>query len=190
MRPQPQHVAGLALSLFDQFIDLHHLGPDERALLKLAAILHDAGDFVGFDAHHKHTYYLVTHSDLMGLTPEQKEIVANVARYHRKSLPDLSHPGFRKLDRRARTVVRKLAGLLRVADAFDREHLGKVVDVAVRITPGRIALRAIPDSRAPDGDLSLERWTAQRKADLLEDVFGTEVRVDGAEAMAPQKSFQ
>ena len=185
-----QHVAGLALSLFDQFIDLHHLGPDERALLKLAAILHDAGDFVGFDAHHKHTYYLVTHSDLMGLTPEQKEIVANVARYHRKSLPDLSHPGFRKLDRRARTVVRKLAGLLRVADAFDREHLGKVVDVAVRITPGRIALRAIPDSRAPDGDLSLERWTAQRKADLLEDVFGTEVRVDGAEAMAPQKSFQ
>jgi exopolyphosphatase / guanosine-5'-triphosphate,3'-diphosphate pyrophosphatase len=184
-----KHVAAMALSLFDQCADLHHLGPEERSLLKLAALLHDAGDFVGFDAHHKHTYYLITHSDLMGLSPEQKEVVANVARYHRKSLPDLSHPGFRKLDRRLRTVVRKLAALLRVADAFDREHQGKVLDVAVRVTPGRIALRATPNPiAAGDRDLSLERWTALRKADLMEEVFGCEVKVDGAEGMAPTKS--
>jgi exopolyphosphatase/guanosine-5'-triphosphate,3'-diphosphate pyrophosphatase len=186
-----KHVAALALSLFDQCADLHHLGPDERSLLKLAALLHDAGDFVGFDSHHKHTYYIVTHSDLMGLSPEQKEVVANVARYHRKSLPDLSHPGFRKLDRRLRAVVRKLAALLRVADAFDREHQGKVLDVAVRITPGRIGLRATPDpAKAGDRDLALERWTALRKADLMEEVFACEVKVDGAEGMAPTKSFQ
>ena len=186
-----RHVAAMALSLFDQCADLHHLGPEERSLLKLAALLHDAGDFVGFDAHHKHTYYIITHSDLMGLTPEQKEVVANVARYHRKSLPDLSHPGYRKLDRRLRTVVRKLAALLRVADAFDREHQGKVLDVAVRITPGRISLRATPNPRAGgESDLALERWTALRKADLMEDVFGCEVKVDGAEGMGPAKSFQ
>lgn len=186
-----KHVAGIALSLFDQCADLHRLGAEERSLLNLAALLHDAGDFVGFDAHHKHTYYLITHSDLMGLSPQDKEVVANVARYHRKSLPDLSHPGFRKLDRRERTVVRKLAALLRVADAFDREHQGKVIDVAVRLTPGRVALRATPDPRvADDRAIALERWTALRKADLMEEAFGVEVKVDGAEAMAPSKSFQ
>jgi exopolyphosphatase/guanosine-5'-triphosphate,3'-diphosphate pyrophosphatase len=186
-----KHVAAMSVSLFDQCADLHHLGPEERSLLKLAALLHDVGDFVGFDAHHKHTYYLVTHSDLMGLSPEQKEVVANVARYHRKSLPDLSHPGYRKLDRRLRTVVRKLAALLRVADAFDREHQGKVLDVAVRITPGRLSLRATPNPLTTGNrDLSLERWTALRKADLMEEVFACEVKVDGAEGMAPTKSFQ
>ncbi len=185
------HVAALATSIFDQLAELHHLGAEERSLLRLAAILHDVGDYVGFDAHHKHTYYLVTHSDLMGLSPEQKELVANVARYHRKALPDLSHPGYRKLDRKGRAVVRKLAAVLRVADAFDREHQRKVLEVAVRITPGRVSLRAVQDPRVgPDSDLSLERWTALRKADLMEDVFAVEVRVDGAEGLGAAKAFQ
>ncbi|MBL8603548.1 MAG: Ppx/GppA family phosphatase [Myxococcales bacterium] len=182
-----RHVTELACSLYDQFQDLHKLDADDRKLLRLAALLHDVGDYVGFEAHHKHSHYLITHSDLMGLTPEHKEIVANVARYHRKALPDLSHPGYRKLDRRGRMVVRKLAALLRVADSFDREHLGKVADIAVRITPGRIALRAIAAPDRLGDDLSLERWTALRKADLMEDVFEHEVRVDGSESLAPPK---
>lgn len=182
-----RHVVGLALSLFDQLQDVHKLGPAEATLLRLAAILHDVGDFVGFEAHHKHSYYLISHSDLMGLSPADREIVANVARYHRRSLPDLSHPGYRKLDRRGRTVVRKLAALLRVADAFDREHLGKVADVAVRLTPGKIALRAVPSPEGLNADLALERWTALRKADLMEEEFACEVRVDGAEGLAPPR---
>ncbi len=182
-----RHVAALARSLFDQLQDLHKLGPEETSLLRLAAFLHDIGDFVGFESHHKHSYYLIAHSDLMGLSPVDREIVANVARYHRRSVPDLSHPGYRKLDRRGRVVVRKLAALLRVADAFDREHLGKVADIAVRITPGKISLRAVPSPEGLTADLGLERWTALRKADLMEDVFECEVRVDGAEGIAPSR---
>ena len=143
-----------------------------------------------FESHHKHSYYLIQHADLMGLSPSHKEVVANVARYHRKSMPDLSHPGYRKLDRRERTTVRKLAALLRVADAFDREHQGKVLEVAVRLTPGRIALRAVANPKtAGENALSLERWTALRKADLMEDVFECDVKVDGAEAVAPPRAL-
>ncbi len=177
-------VTELSSSLYDQLADVHHLGDEERTWLRLAAILHDIGDFVGYESHHKHTYYLVTHADFMGLTPSAREIVANVARYHRKAHPDLSHPGYRKLDRRGRAVVRKLAAILRVADAFDREHQGKVKDLAVRLTPGRIALRA-----TGDGDLALERWTALRKADLMEDAFECVVKVDGAEGMSDTRVF-
>jgi len=185
-----RHVAGIATSLFDQLVDLHHLGAEERTLLRLAALLHDIGDFVGFESHHKHSHYLITQTDLMGLTPAHKEVVANVARYHRKAMPDLSHPGFRKLDRKDRATVRKLAALLRVADAFDREHHTKVLEVAARVTPGRIALRAVANPNAGvDLDLSLERWTALRKADLMEDVFECDVKVDGAEGVTPPKAW-
>lgn len=185
------HVADVASSLFDQLADLHRMEPEDKRLLRLAALLHDIGDFVGFEAHHKHSHYLITQADLMGLTPLAREVVANVARYHRKALPDLSHPPYRKLDRKARSTVRRLAAILRVADAFDREHEQKVREVAVRITPGRIALRAIPRVR-PDGsepDLALERWTAQRKADLMTEEFQSEVRVDGAETAGALKGF-
>lgn len=184
-----RHVADLAISVFDQLAEVHHLGAEERSLLRLAALLHDVGDFVGFEAHHKHSQYLIAHTDLMGLSPTAKEVVANVARYHRKALPDLSHPAYRKLDRKDRAVVRKLAAILRVADAFDREHQGKVLEVAVRVTPGRLALRAIANPALPDVDLSLERWTALRKADLMEDVFECDVKVDGAEGVTPPKAW-
>jgi exopolyphosphatase/guanosine-5'-triphosphate,3'-diphosphate pyrophosphatase len=179
-----RQVSRLALLLFDQLAEALHLAPEDRSTLQLAALLHDIGDFVGYEAHHKHTGYLITHADLMGLSPNRKELVANVARYHRRALPDLSHPAYRKLDRKDRAVVRKLSALLRVADAFDREHQGKVEDIAVRLLPAKLSLRA-----TGRGDLSLERWTAQRKADLLEDVLEREVRVDGAEGVTPRKTF-
>jgi exopolyphosphatase/guanosine-5'-triphosphate,3'-diphosphate pyrophosphatase len=171
-----RHVVELGTSLFDQLQPLHGLGSEERSWLRLAAILHDIGDFVGYEAHHKHTYYLVSNSELMGLTPEAKEIVANVARYHRKAFPDLTHPGFRKLDRRGRTAVRKLSAILRIADSFDREHLRKVESAVATISGDTVVFRA-----NGAGDLSLERWTASRKADLFEEVFERRVRVEGAE---------
>jgi exopolyphosphatase/guanosine-5'-triphosphate,3'-diphosphate pyrophosphatase len=173
------HVATLSGQLFDLLAAVHNLGFEERLWLRLAALLHDIGDFVGYESHHKHTYYLVAHSEIMGLTPEAKEVVANVARYHRKGFPDLTHPGFRKLDRRGRTAVRKLSAILRLADAFDREHLTKVREIQARIDKGKFNVRA-----RGDGDLGLSLWTASRKADLFEEVFEMEVRVEGAEHVA------
>ena len=126
-------VQNLAGQLFDDLRDVHAMGDRDRLLLRAAAMLHDVGDFVRYDGHHKHSYYLILHSDIMGLTPDERAIVANVARYHRKSTPDPSHPNFRDLDKDARGKVRGLAAILRIADALDREHLGKVDGVqAVR----------------------------------------------------------
>ena len=167
-----QTVMGFAAAIFDDMQLVHGLGPRERLLLQAAALLHDIGDFVRYDGHHKHTYYLVLQSDIIGLTPDERAIVANVARYHRKSLPDRSHGNFRDLDQDARERVRALAAILRVADALDREHRGKIrlVRAAVDKPQNRLVLTLTGDEGR-----DLEEWTVRAKADLMRDVFDLDV---------------
>jgi exopolyphosphatase/guanosine-5'-triphosphate,3'-diphosphate pyrophosphatase len=165
-------VSGLAAQLFDDLREVHAMGDRDRLLLRAAAVLHDVGDFVRYDGHHKHSYYLILHADIMGLTPGERAIVANVARYHRKSTPDPSHPNFRDLDKDARGRVRGLAAILRIADGLDREHLGKVSGVQAAVDPAkrRVVLHLLGRE-----DRELEEWTVQAKADLLREVFGLDV---------------
>ena len=167
-----QLVAQLATRLFDELKQRHGLGRRERLMLQAAALLHDVGDFVRYEGHHKHSYYIIEHSDLMGLTPAERALVANVARYHRKSLPDVSHPNFRELDREGRKTVRALSAILRVADALDREHLGKIQDLRLTLDNGtaRILLDSQPEAE-------LEEWTVAHKASLFRDVFNLEVEL-------------
>jgi exopolyphosphatase/guanosine-5'-triphosphate,3'-diphosphate pyrophosphatase len=173
-------VAELASSLFDDLAEVHRFGPRERLLLQAAAMLHDVGDFVRYDGHHKHSYYLILHSDIMGLGPEERAIVANVARYHRKSAPDASHPNFRELDKDARGKVRGLAAILRIADALDREHKGKVVGARATVAKNRVRLHLTGAT-----DRELEEWTVHAKAELFRDVFALDVVLA---ADAPQKT--
>lgn len=168
-------VSALAAGIFDDMQAVHGLGPRERLLLRVAALLHDVGDFVRYDGHHKHSYYLILNSDIIGLTPDERAIVANVARYHRKSLPDPSHQNFRDLERDARAKVRALASILRIADALDREHLGKVKLVRVAVDRDRRKLRMTIDGAE---DRELEEWTVRQKADLLRDVFDLDVSIE------------
>ncbi len=165
-------VAGFAGSLFDDMQKVHAYGDRERLLLRAAAILHDVGDFVHYNGHHKHSYYLIQHSDIMGLSPDERAIVANIARYHRKSPPDPSHPNFRDLDKDARGKVRALAAILRIADALDREHRGKVdaVRAVVERSKGRLFLFI-----QGEGERELEEWTVHAKSELLRDVFDLDV---------------
>jgi exopolyphosphatase/guanosine-5'-triphosphate,3'-diphosphate pyrophosphatase len=165
-------VSGFAAQLFDDLRDVHSMKDRDRLLLRAAAMLHDVGDFVRYDGHHKHSYYLILHSDIMGLTPDERTIVANVARYHRKSTPDPSHPNFRELDKDARARVSHLAAILRVADALDREHLGKVdgVQGALETNKRRLTLHVMGRE-----DRELEEWTVLAKADLLREVYGLDV---------------
>lgn len=172
-------VSKLALRLFDDLKNVHNLGRRARLLLCAAALVHDVGDFVRYDGHHKHSYYLVLHSDIMGLTPEERAVVANVARYHRKSTPDPSHPNFHELDKDKRATVRALAAILRIADALDREHLGKVGDVRAVVDRSRLLLTIVGDE-----ERELEEWTVKAKAGLLRDVFGLEVAFAEREARA------
>lgn len=167
-------VSTLATSLFDDMGSAHGLGERERLLLRAAAVLHDIGDYVRYDGHHKHSYYLIQHSDIMGLTPEERAIVANVARYHRKSPPDASHPNFRDLDKDARAKVRGLSAILRIADALDREHLGKVKSVEAEVDTGK---RRLTLHITGEEDRELEEWTVRAKSELLRDVFDLDVNI-------------
>lgn len=161
------HVARLSLSLFDQLREVHRLGDEERSLLQAAALLHDVGAFVSYNRHHKHSYYLLYHADLPGFTDRERELIATVARYHRRSAPKDRHPEFAALSPEERIVVRRLAALLRVADGLDRGHHRHVRGVAVSRKGKGLMLDIAAEAGA-----ELEIWSAQQKADLLAEVAG------------------
>jgi exopolyphosphatase / guanosine-5'-triphosphate,3'-diphosphate pyrophosphatase len=172
-----QLVARFGVKLFDDLAPRHRMGPRDRVLLHVAALLHDVGDFVRYEGHHKHSFYLIMHSDLMGILPHERAIVANVARYHRKSPPHVDHDNFRALSREDRARVKALAAILRVADALDREHRAKVADVSARIE-GDTAVLEVQGTE----DRSLEEWTVIAKAGLMREAFGLDVRIIDAGA--------
>ncbi len=171
-----EQVRELAVSLFDQLAELHGLGAEERVLLEAAAILHDIGTFIAASGHHKHSYYLIRASDLVGLAADERELVGLVARYHRRSHPKRTHPGFDVLSREDRDVVLRLAAILRIADALDREHQARVARIDLRLDRRSVGLKLVPED-AKAGDLALERWAIRRKGALFSEVFGLPVEI-------------
>jgi exopolyphosphatase/guanosine-5'-triphosphate,3'-diphosphate pyrophosphatase len=163
-------VSRLALSLFDQLADLHRLGSADRRLLLAAAILHDVGGFISKKGHHKHSFYLLSRSELPGLSPTEMLIVANLARYHRKTLPRTSHPEFTRLSEANRDRTRRLAALLRIADALDRTHIQSVKEVKASAGSKEVKLKL-----DCTGDCLLERWALNQKKNLFEKVFARTV---------------
>ncbi|HSC56647.1 MAG TPA: HD domain-containing protein, partial [Nitrospira sp.] len=164
------HVASLALRLFDQTKRLHNLGATERDWLEYAAILHDIGYLIHERQHHKHAYYLITHSELGGLSGDEIQVIANIARYHRRALPQSKHDGFDALSPKLQRATRILSALLRIADGLDRTHFSVVrtLDVKVGATIKIIAYVT--------GDAQLEAWAAKGRADLFERVFRRRVQ--------------
>lgn len=165
------HVIALALRIFDQTMELHRLQTGERELLEYAALLHEAGMHVSFQSHHKHSYYLISHAGLRGFTADQVAIIANVARYHRKSLPGEDDPNFADLTPTQRKVVTKLAAILRIAVALDRGRQGAVRDVSVAPGDKTVLFRI-----RPRGDAALEHAAAARKGKYFGEVFDRAVR--------------
>lgn len=165
-----RQVTRLALRLFDDLDELHELDDADRSLLLAAAMLHDIGQFVSYRKHHRHSYYLIRHSELPAFSPDQVLLVALVARYHRRARPADGHEGWDELDGESRERVRRLASLLRVADALDREHLSLVESVDARVRGDRVELRV-----EGSGELALEKWALEKKAQLFEEVFELDV---------------
>lgn len=177
--PHARHVAGLAVKLFDELRPEHGLDARSRLLLEVAALLHDIGVFVGIRAHHKHSQYILSVSEVFGLTRDDMAVVANVARYHRRALPQKAHLTYMALDRDTRITVSKLAAMLRVANALDADHLQKVKDA--RIERGPESWFVEVDGV---GDLTLERLVTLARADLFQEVFGRKLAFREREAKA------
>ena len=176
----PKHsanVARLALRLFDQLQAEHGLGRRQRLLLQAAAMLHEVGRFIHTRAHHKHGYYIIANTEIFGLSREEREIVALVARYHRRSCPKNSHLEYTALPRPMRMVVCKLAALLRLADALDRGHAQQVRELTCHPGDGELVIRV-----EGVADLTLERRGLDAKGDLFADIFGLKIRLEEAPA--------
>jgi len=168
--PHARAVAHLATRLFDELRADHGLGVRHRLLLEVAALLHDIGIYVNLRAHHKHAQYLLASSEIFGLSREDMALVSNVARYHRRALPQKAHLPYMALDREARLEVDKLGAILRLANALDADHLQKLRDLRVLREEGVLVLEV--DGA---GDLTIERLAALSRADFFAEVFGARV---------------
>jgi exopolyphosphatase/guanosine-5'-triphosphate,3'-diphosphate pyrophosphatase len=171
-RTHADQVAKLAVLLFDRTQRLHKLNSEARSYLYYAALLHDIGYYISHSEHHKHSYYMISNAELLGFTNEEIEIIANVARYHRKSHPKLKHEGFVKLATdEHRELVRRLSAILRVADGLDRGHIAAVSSFSLTSSRAGLNLALMGNKETPRG-LTLEIWGAERKKLLFEEVFG------------------
>jgi exopolyphosphatase/guanosine-5'-triphosphate,3'-diphosphate pyrophosphatase len=169
-RAHATHVARLALRIFDQTSDLHRFNTGERELLEYAALLHEVGMHVAYQDHQKHSYYLISHAGLRGFTTDQVAIVANVARYYRKSTPDEADDNFAQLTPTQQEIVRRLVAILRIADALDRGRRRAVRDVAVEIAEREVRFHV-----RLRGDADVELASAAKRARYFGKVFGTDV---------------
>jgi exopolyphosphatase/guanosine-5'-triphosphate,3'-diphosphate pyrophosphatase len=169
------HVAKLAVALFDAIPELHALGPSAREYLEAGALLANVGLVVAHSQHHLHAYYVIRNSELAGLTDNEIEVIAQIARYHRKSEPKQSHQAFAALSASDRHLVRSLAAVLRVAIGLDRRHDGRVAGVRAAASDGdRLTVAASP---ADGSDIGLELFAAQERSALLARVLDRDVEV-------------
>jgi exopolyphosphatase/guanosine-5'-triphosphate,3'-diphosphate pyrophosphatase len=162
-----RQVARLATDLFDQTIPLHGLANDDRELLGLAGLLHDIGQHVSTDGHHKHTAYLIQHGRLRGFSPYEVDELAALARYHRGGDPRRGHELFANLDDAGQEKVARLAALLRVADGLDRARASGVDRIAVELNGSRVRMHV----HASESDIDVDLWGARRKRELFERLF-------------------
>lgn len=177
-----KHVALLAAQIFTGLAKRFKLRNDDARLLDAAARLQDVGYLISYEGHHKHSYHLILHSRLQAFRPEELQIVANVARYHRGARPKNKHAHFRALGSADRQRVRQLAAILRLAGGLDRSHNQIVQSVAVRGDSNQVEL-AVSAEQYPEVDL----WAARRRAGPFEKEFDAELSVvwDGHPIPAP-----
>jgi exopolyphosphatase/guanosine-5'-triphosphate,3'-diphosphate pyrophosphatase len=165
-------VCRLALKIFDGVAAPNGLDERSKELLEAATLLHDVGYFISYHQHHKHSYHLIRHANLFGFTPREREIIANLARYHRKAKPKKGHDNYAPLSSEDQNLVRKLGGILRLADGLDRRRNRQIRELDCRLQGRKLQLRLLSDS-----DPSVEIYGARTKGDLFEDAFGLQIEV-------------
>ncbi len=175
-----QQVARIALNIFDQTRSVHGLSDTEREWLEYGALLHDIGVHISYERHHRHSYYLIKNGDLRGFAPQEIEVMALIARYHRQATPKKSHEGYGDLRGSLRRTVRALSAMVRLAEGLDRSHAQALsgLDLYPRADDYLVRLRTA-------GDAELELWAAHRHVGPLEAVLGKPLRFEVATGEAP-----
>ena len=170
-----KQVARLARMLFEAMYALHGLPASEGRILEAAAHLYNIGHYVNESRHHHHSYYLVLNSDLSGFSSSEREMIACLCRYHRKSLPQTSHPEFAALDETAQNIVAKLIPLLRLAVALDQSQEQRVDMVTVSLLPQSVTIR-VQSTR----DFDIEKYYAEQTAQVFRSTYGRDLLVSAA----------
>jgi exopolyphosphatase / guanosine-5'-triphosphate,3'-diphosphate pyrophosphatase len=165
-----ERVRELSIRLFEELKTEQRMTDTHRLYLEVAALLHDIGLFISSRSHHKHSYYLISSSELFGLRRHELELIANISRYHRRAMPQRSHPPFMALDRDERMIVSKLAAILRVANALDKDHLQKAIDLKISREGDQIVLMAQNIS-----DLTMGKLALASRSDFFTEVFGKKI---------------
>ena len=166
-------VARLAETIFDALAESEKLTRHQRLLLSAGALLHDVGYHIAHESHHKHSLYLIENSELTGFSERERAVIANIARYHKGSLPKNHHPNYAALSGADRMTVARLAGILRLADAMDRRHDNRVKDLLCRRNRNVVHFQALSASDCED-----ELTEAERRLKLFEDAFECKVKLD------------
>lgn len=167
-----EQVATLALEMFDGLVRAYQLPPSARDVLQAAALLHDVGYLISHSKHHKHAYHLIMHGELPAFAPHEVELIANVARYHRRAFPRKAHPNLATMSKDERRLIRRLSGILRVADGLDRTHSSAVTQVKPRVLRDRVRLEILAKV-AP----TVELGDAERKSDLFQRAFARDLEL-------------
>lgn len=166
-------VARLALELFDQTQKLHGLDENDRLLLEIAARVHEIGMYVRIGRYHRHAAYLIMAAPLLGLSEEEKAILAQTVRYQRKSAPSDSHEGFAALSDASKKKVWRMSALLRLAIALNKDRRDRVHTLVVEWDDDTLSLH-IDGS----GDLLLERWAVLQVSDYVKQAFKRKLHID------------
>ena len=169
-------VKRLSSIIFDQTKGtLHNYSEKEKELLEAAAILHDIGSLVTHNDHHKHSYYLIRHSGLLGFNDEEVELIANIARYHRQSNPKDSHLNFQNLPREHKQIVKELSSILRIAEGLDKGHKCAIKDIDISPNSSKKKLKCKLHSNIENYDCALEIWSAIGKSGEFKKEFGVDI---------------
>ncbi|MBW4054905.1 MAG: Ppx/GppA family phosphatase [Proteobacteria bacterium] len=164
--PHSRHVAKISLNIFDALTKEFGLKKNDRRLLEAAALLHDVGYFISYNSHHKHSLHLIRHAELFGFSPREREMMALIARYHRKSLPKKKHPEFARLEAKDQQIVSRLGGILRLSDGLDRRRSGLVDVVELKRNEATFCFKLLGTE-----DISVEIFGGNTKKDLFEKAF-------------------
>lgn len=176
-----RQVTRLALRLFDELVELHQLGAQERLRLECAALLHDIGWQSGEKGHHRASLQMILESPLLPFNFQERAVIGCIARYHRNSLPALTHQVYAALETREQETVTKLAALLRLAEGLDHDHKQRIKDVTCRIRPRKVVVRASAARRS----LELARETLN-KGDLFRLIYRRKLEFNWKPLLQPK----